>query len=348
MDSILNTVVIALLVGIAPAVVAALGPVLVGIVVGALVVTDRSAVARLDRRVALGWCSARAAETRLPADGWHLAWLGGRLPCLAIRQTSTGSGNHPVAAPRWTVYSFDPATARARITAPDAAAGGTRQHKMVVVEQPSPWELVTSTLYVGAPKPRAWQVEALKAMLNAYSAPTGGTARRVTALVCGPPGVGKSALGVLFAEALAANADATGAAPVIATIIRGFDPCRAGAALGKVLNDGGEPLSPATPLVLELAEYDGAVGQAAAQQNAPATSAECKPIASTKTGLLTMLDTIASVSDLIAILTTNHSPQALADMAGGGAPGTTWADRTGRVDIRIAVGADGECTIERF
>lgn len=275
------------------------------------VVSGASRVAALDRHLAeTGWCTARLLGTaRLPADGVH--FLTDTLLGLVVAHRRTENLSRGGTETRWTLYTLRSGGSRSCETLRAKLLGDPRDVSVRFVFAPVPWRTSTTTLRLPPPSAAyAWQAAAVEKLLEAYRRDG-----RVSALICGPRGTGKTTVGELLAAALSRE---TRVAP---EVVRGFDL----AAPGLLPEDAFDTPTESSPVVLMLDELDAAIDHA---ESGPAErKGEGSALADTPTSLLGALDFLGKIPYLVVIATSNRS---LPEMAAG--PSYARYTRPGRLD----------------
>lgn len=266
---------------------------------------------------ARGWCSARRlGPGRLPADGVHLLFPGSseglKWPAFAVRQTTEGARGGT--ASRFCVYALTAADAKALGA---ALSGAPSAICLCYVYAPCPWRTSTNTMRAAPPgPPRAWQAKAVTALLERFA-----SQGRAAALVCGGPGAGKSTLG----EFLAVRLKGMGREPVV---VKNLDLT----AKGLLLEDVFATPTPGFPVILMLDEFDATVAHAEGGKDG---DKEGRSLAATPTSLLTVLDLLNRMDNLVVIATTNRTAE---EVRSGVFQRYT---RRGRLDLHVAAAAEG-------
>lgn len=149
---------------------------------------------------------------------------------------------------------------------------------------------ITTTPYDCKNKPNLEQKKIVKSILAAYNDRSKGhSVHYASALICGPPGCGKTEIAFLVARELLNR----GVIPIVNVIdltTRGMSP-----------NDTFDSTSSAQPAIILMDEYDRAISHAEDGKN----KSDGKSIAENKSSLCEYLDRIARVNHVIVIATTN-------------------------------------------
>lgn len=300
-DALIMTVVL----GAATPFIAVLARTLLGAIATVIVVREQAQVSSLDRILAeMGWCTARTLSPgRPPAEGCHFLFLRG--PVVALRTRATSARGDERSA--YELYTFGAAAAQA-VSA--RLSGDPRDITLRYVYAPAPWRTCTVTTRA-APPPRAhpWQDQVIRQIESAFA-----TNGRASALVCGAPGLGKSTLGELLADALQSRSR------LAAEVVKNLDLT----ARGLLLEDVYDTPVPNSPVILVLDEFDAAVEYA---ERAERGDGEAAALAETPTVLLTLLDRLGRTPHLIVLATSNRP---LSEMTTGRFARYT---RAGRLDL---------------
>jgi hypothetical protein len=313
---IISLVLVSLLVGLVPQVLGAIIAVLVRLLAHVIVVGQYSQVSNMDRLLAdIGWCSARTLNPgRTPADGIHFLFMRG--PAIAVR--SSNASERGGVSRVYTIYATGPAAEAIR----GRLVGNPRDIDCVYVYSPSAWR-TSATMVKQSPPASAyhWQKNAVKELMGRYRCSS-----RVTTLVCGGPGVGKSSLGELLAVEMKTTLK------VSPEVVKNMDLT----AKGQLLDDAFGTPTELTPVILMLDEFDATVDSAESRgdQNKQREGAS---LAETPTALLTLLDRLGNTRHLIVIATSNKP---LSEMEAG-----TYAryTRKGRLDCHVEAPAKNAC-----
>ncbi len=270
-------------------------------------------VAVLDRWLARhGWCSARTGDpTPLPAAGAHFGWLGG--PFVALRHSE------PLArggvATTYTVYSLGCEAAIRQEVSGDPRLIVNRH-----VYAPAPWRTSSDPVRIRPPAAAyPWQKRAVDQLMSAVRASAAAhdpaEVGRASALICGPPGIGKNTVAELLAER------AQRELKVEVEVVSSFDLTSPGLLLGDGFNTGAGKL-----VILALDEFDTTVDFA---QRKEGSSREGRSLADSPSSLLAVLDRMGKTDGLVVIATSNKP---LGDMLAGDYRRYT---RPGRLNLHI-------------
>jgi hypothetical protein len=288
---IFETLIVTFVVGGAPAALWMMLRFLLGLIINTSIISDKMQISALDRHLAKnGWCSSRMFDfSGMPSEGVHALFMwsknvpsGIMIACKWYDQNAEHSKKL-----KYTIYWMGRGAADMR----RAIIGNPNAIKIRNVYMPSPWRTSIDISYTMPPeKLKPWQCSVVDQIVTAYA-----TRSRVSYLVCGPPGCGKSTLG----EIVASRLKGIGVTP---EVVKNGDLTTA----NLLLEDLYDMPTPGTPIILMLDEFDGTVKYAerdTSKDQSGAREAIC--LANTPTLLLSTLDQLARTSNLIVIATSN-------------------------------------------
>lgn len=307
---LIDAIMLSAFAGALPALVAALFWTIVHTLAVALVVAEPAQVSNFDRILAeSGWCSRRrVGPSQLPASGYHLVMLRGGLVVARRDETAAARENTAIS---YTVYVFG---AMAVSELQRRLGGNTLDVVARYIYAPMPWRVTSSAVRCAPPAiSKPWQAEAVRALLREYE-----LHGRVSALVCGAPGLGKSTVGMLLAKAIQTELRAR------PEVVMNLDLTMRGITPEDVFHT---PTS-STPVVLMMDEFDTTVkfAEGAAERTG---KGEGVSLAETPSALLAILDRFNITEHLIIIATSNLG---MAEMEAGVYQRYT---RKGRFDVHL-------------
>jgi hypothetical protein len=298
MDSIYQTVLVASIMSVMPAILAVLATFLVSLMFHVTLVSDTRKVAMLDNLLGRsGYCSIRQSKAGSPpGDGIHAI----SKMVLSRTTTSSGNGNKSTA---YTIYS---------LSSPNALLNGNPNDILTRwVYAPAPWRTSITDMYQAAPiAPRAWQKKVIKDVFNAYTANN-----RASILMTGTPGSGKSRVAELIAVELKTKLS------VEPIVIKNFDLTAKGCTIDDVIQFP----TYNEPAIVVLDELDAFIKHAEARSDG---AGEGSSIAKNRSSLLSCLDRL-NLSEFVILIASSNQIDIRVEH-----PAYT---RTGRFDIHAEI-----------
>ena len=253
-------------------------------------VYDFMQAAQLDHYLAMnGWCTVRTIDrSSLPTDGVHFGYVG--FPFIALR-----TSKHRDVDYFYRVHVIGKNADKLR----EMLNGKPNETRVMDIVVMSEGNIIRTTYTEEVPQSLfTWQKTALSKMLKMYNAHN-----RVSVLICGPPGVGKSTMGIIFAKAI--NGKHTDC-----LTINNFNMATRGLSLESVTR-----LATKThPVVIMFNEFDTTIDNVSIK-DIIITSSHC--IAEDSTSLLNAMDRLNKIKHLVCIFTTNVTSHAMKEKNDG-------------------------------
>ncbi|AYV84278.1 MAG: hypothetical protein Hyperionvirus21_12 [Hyperionvirus sp.] len=244
-------------------------------------------------------CDVTDGSTKKPTDTWHLRRVG----CGFIVAARSTVVDFRSSRERYSVYGTKSAIA-SLIKKIDNADGGvvsvdsglTNQIEVSNFESSSPWKTSFTSGKESLPGrvPYIGQRSCVDKIVAQYQARVVAADSRkcFSALICGPPGTGKTNTALYLAQRLGGR------------VVFGFDLVAPGVSLDDLWRMGATKES---PVILNLDEIDGAIIQAEKNE----TAKEFRCLAQNKTSLNGLLDRFGRTPYLIVLGTSNISFEVL-------------------------------------
>lgn len=282
---LIETIMVAMMAGMTNTIIGILWTVLqstIYLIVNVSIIDDFTQLKSLDRYLALhGICLVRNYDyTRMPESGYHFAiswkWIIPNGILIAYKSCD-----------RRTVYWIGPGMHDLRIK----IIGNPNLVYERYITMLSPTDPSIMVRRINAPdSPNQWQSKIVDLIISDYN-----KNQRGSWIVCGPPGCGKTTLGLIVAKRLIGPG-------VCPTLVTGVDFETPGLSIKSAYY---KPI-PTEPVILMLNEFDCSIRHAERAPSQDSTGArETICIAHTPTIMLNTLDYIMSTPHLIVIATTN-------------------------------------------